>query len=253
MTELWPRLPMHEARTLFASIDGGTPRTPALQHDQQTYAQIGARVGEGTIANLQKAVHDVAKSYGFPSSPVVDVVAFDRAVTPVLRGSMDLSWSEAASREIWHFLTLIVLPDITEWRWSGQSTRNIERWVASDMTRHTWARLWWRATAFEREPGLLNQLLESDLNQLLERTIIGGHPTLLISMSHSILSTPDRGVPHREIIRDATRRLRRALSFVDDLALGRYEVRSLTDRVVQEAIEGVLSSRSTSASASGRN
>ncbi|WP_426564279.1 hypothetical protein ACPPVT_00100 [Angustibacter sp. McL0619] len=166
-------------------------------------------------------------------------MAFDRTVTPVLRETIDVSWAEAASREVWHFVALVALGDLTEWRWSDQRTRNVERWIASDMTRHTWGRLWWRAAAFEQSPGLLNQLSESDLNQLLERRIIGSNPLLLVAVARSVLEAPDRGVPHREVIRDSTKRLRRFLAFLDDLALGPDQLRGLTDRLVSEAVESL--------------
>ncbi|MET8462784.1 hypothetical protein [Micromonospora zamorensis] len=48
--------------------------------------------------------------------------------------------------------------------------------MATDLTRHTWAWLWWQAVVFARHEQILVVLSESDLNQLLERRSIGGNP-----------------------------------------------------------------------------
>ncbi|WP_315093523.1 DUF6339 family protein [uncultured Cellulomonas sp.] len=239
MTVLWPRLRIQDARDLFDELEAGSLPTPSAHHPQQTYAQIGGRVNESTIVALHGKLAAAASPFGFPSQPPSDGVEFDRAVTPILHGAIDISWAEAASREVWHFVALVALADLTEWRWSDQRSRNVERWIASDMTRHTWGRLWWRTAAFEQAPELLGALSESDLNQLLERRVIGGNPLLLAAMAKSVLAAPDRGVPHREVIRDSTKRLRRALSFIDDLALTPAQVQALTDRLVYEALEGL--------------
>lgn len=239
MSVLWPRIPLKEARSLFDELESGARAIPAERHPQQTYAQVGGRVAESEVQQLHQRLAGMAALNGYPSRRPIDGVAFDRAVTQILREGMDLTWAEAASREVWHFTALVAFADITEWRWSDQKSRNIERWVASDLTRHTWGRLWWRATAFEEQPGLLDRLSESELNQLLERRIIGSNPLLLVALAESVLKATDSGVPRREIIRDATKRVRRALSFINDLVLDPVQVRELTDRLVYDSVRSL--------------
>ena len=118
---------------------------------------------------------------------------------------MDLSWAEAGNRGVWSFVSLIALPHPTAWRFG---TRNIERWIASDLTRHTWARLWWQAVVFENELDLPNALTESDLNQLLERRSIGGDARLVRALGWAIVNESTGDVPRRYLIRDVTLRLR---------------------------------------------
>lgn len=240
MTVLWPRISLKEARSIFDELESGVSPLSVPRHPQQTYAQVGGRVTESDIGRLHQALAETAALNGYPSRAPIDGVAFDRAVTQILRDGMNLTWSEAASREVWHFTALVAFADLTEWRWRDQKIRNIERWVASDLTRHTWGRLWWRAVAFEDQPGLLDRLSESDLNQLLERRIIGSNPLLLVAMAESILKATDSEIPRRDIIRDSTKRARRALAFVDDLALDAVQLREFTDRLVHDSIQRMM-------------
>jgi hypothetical protein len=137
---------------------------------------------------------------------------------------MDLSWSEAAANDVWSFLALIAVPDVTRWRFRAD---NRERWIATDLTRHTWARAWWRGTVFATRPDLLAELSESDLNQILERRVIGGDPRLAIALSDAlIIATRSATGQRRLLIRDAAARLRRRLAFID--------ARSLDDEAIVE-------------------
>jgi len=58
----------------------------------------------------------------------------------------NLSTSEAGFGDVWSFLALVLVPNVVWWRAAGST--NIERFVATDITRHTLARLWWRAQLF---------------------------------------------------------------------------------------------------------
>jgi Family of unknown function (DUF6339) len=236
MTTLWPRMPLNEARAAFNELEHGAVAVASPHHAQQIYAQVGGRVDDRTVQRLHDQVADVARRFGFPDQPPTDGVAFDKAVTAVVRDGIDITWAEAASREVWHFVALVAFADLTEWRWRDRRQRNIERWIATDLTRHTWARLWWRATAFAGQSALLDRLSESDLNQLIERRVIGGNPELLIAMASSVMAAPSGAVPHREVIREATKRLRRLLSFIDDVALEPVQLRAMTDGLVRDSL-----------------
>lgn len=239
MKLLWPRLPADAATAAFLKLDsGGVLPLPADSHPAQVYAQVGGRVGNDDVKRLRDEVSIVAAEYGFgartPSRQ--ERVDFDRAAARRIRESMDLSWAEAGSRDVWSFVALVALPDVTEWRWEHTlPKRNRERWVASDLTRHTWARLWWQVTAFEAAPEALDRLNESELNQFLERRVIGGNPRLLSALARETLSAIDEGVPRRPLIRDTTRRLRRRLAFVDDLSLDDAQLAAFARTTVLES------------------
>ena len=211
------------AETLFADLNsGGALPLAADSHQAQVYAQVGGRVTNEEVRRLHKEVEIVASQFGFGTRPPSreERIAFDRAAAGRVHECMDLSWAEAGSRDVWSFVALVALPDVTEWRWQHTlPKRNRERWVASDLTRHTWARLWWQVTTFATAPEALDRLNESELNQFLERRAIGGNPRLLGALARETLVAIDQGVPRRPLIRDTTRRLRRRLAFIDDLAL----------------------------------
>ncbi|WP_121368353.1 hypothetical protein [Frondihabitans australicus] len=163
-------------------------------------------------------------------------IAFDRAAVPLIGTKLDLSWSEAASRDVWSFLALVALPDVTSWRFG---TDNVERWVASDPNRHTWSRLWWQAVVFEGDLALLAELTESDLNQVFERRRIGGDPRLACAIARAVVSRTIGGEGRRDIIRDVTARVRRRLAWADMYSLEASVLDSVISGFVDESIRRI--------------
>lgn len=144
--------------------------------------------------------------------------------------TMNITAVEAATRGVWSFLSVVAMPDITQWRFPN---RNVERWIATDLTRHMFARLWWQATTFVvvteagHDYSLLRSLSESDLNQITERRSIAGVTPLARSIARVALdlgSTDSR----RAVFREAVPRLRRLMAFVDFATLSDDQ---LDDRV----------------------
>lgn len=232
MTVLYPRLPRAEAKRLFVSVG---ELKPARSHHGQIFAPVGGqRATPELVGQLSERVRGLAREFGFPN-PLTpgDRLPFDRRSATLLVDSMEISWSEAAAHDVWSFLALVGLPDVTRWRF-GEG--NVERWVASDLTRHTWARVWWRGTLFASRPDLLDRLTESDLNQILERRVVGGDSRLVIGLAQAVLDFESTRAGHRRVlIRDAAARLRRQLAFIDARALGDSEVLELCRELVAEA------------------
>lgn len=218
MTVLWPRLPAPIATDEFDRIKSDGPAEPRSRHPEQIYTPVGDRRATDTeIRTMIIRLTELAIEHGYPqSAPDRHRIAFDRRATTLLQDTIELNWAEAGQRDTWSFVALVALPHLTQWRFG---TNNPERWIATDLTRHTWARLWWQAVVFERGPDLLSALTESDLNQLLERRIMGGDPRLVCALARSIVDhTPD-GTDRRLLIRDVTARLLRRLAFLDVHAL----------------------------------
>lgn len=55
---------------------------------------------------------------------------------------MRIAPAEAAAGDVWAFLALIVLPDVAHWRYPNPPG---DRVLGSDLTRHVFGRMWWRA------------------------------------------------------------------------------------------------------------
>jgi hypothetical protein len=218
MTVLWPRLPTPVATSELDRIRISGPGQPQVHHSDQIYTPVGGRrATESEIRAVITRLTDLATEHGYPQpAPDHRRIAFDRRAATALRNTIDLNWSEAGQRDTWSFLALVVLPHLTSWRFG---TRNSERWVATDLTRHTWSRLWWQAVVFENDPAVLDELTESDLNQLLERRTMGGDPRLVCALARSVVDRTPDGVRRRGLIRDVTARLLRRLTFIDAQAL----------------------------------
>jgi hypothetical protein len=231
----WPQLPEGVADVEFREIGDTNIPEPKSRHPNQVYSPVGGRVSDGTVDLLINELTELADRFGYPSDVSDSLrISFDRAAAQVLRSRLDISWAEAGNRRLWSFLALVPLPHLTYWRFG---IGNRERWIASDLTRHTWARLWWQAIVFDGHSDLLERLSESDLNQLLERRIIGGDPRLTRALANAVLTNP--GGSRRMLIRDATKRLRRLLAFVDARALSDGQVADFCQLVVSQSVEAI--------------
>jgi hypothetical protein len=248
MKGLWPRLPDVIAEQEYEKIVAGREILPLTRHPEQIYAPVGGRVPETAVRELLDRTTALATECGYPQA-VGDAtrIAFDRTSARLLRAQMDLSWAEAGNHGVWSFVALVVLPHLTIWRFG---TGNVERWIASDLTRHTWARLWWQAVVFEDNWDLLDALSESDLNQLLERRSIGGDARLAQALGRAIVNQLASDVPRRYLIRDVSLRLRRLLAFVDVRGIDNDQVHEMCDRLANESVaryrEQLLSGSRTS-------
>lgn len=252
VSTLWPRLAGPIASAILDRAAGVSivdlRGLSALEHPAQIYAPTGGtRALQSQIAAVQRVMREVAEGFGYPS--VVDSpetrVRFDRAAAPRLLATMELLPAEAGVREVWSFLATVVLPDVTAWRFGD---RNRERWIASDLTRHMFARLWWQAWVFGEQSAtgaisfdLLDRLSESDLNQLLERRNIGGNPPLARNLAKALLARQDTDVAWRDLVRDATCRVLRRLAYIDVLALDEGQMFSQCVQEVDRSIVNLAS------------
>ncbi len=236
MSVLWPRLVRPVATAAFSTIVTNQSAQAAAYHPEQVYAPIGGR--RATTTEIQTMINTttaVAASFGFPA-PASDTqkIGFDRAVAQVVRDGVAITWAEAGSRDVWSFVSIVALPHLTMWRFG---TRNPERWIASDLTRHTWARLWWQDVVFDFDPELLPLLTESDLNQLLERRSIGGDARLVCAIARAVLERVAEGADRRVLFRSVTARVRRRLAFIDPRALSDQDILSMCRCVTTESIQ----------------
>jgi hypothetical protein len=225
MTVLLPRLPGAVAESHLRVAD--KEFRSATHARGQFFAPIGGRrLTESELSTFRGKVLNLATKYGFPAEASSDGrVAFDREAADLMRTELDLTWAEAGSRDGWTWLACVLLPDVTNWRFG---MKNIQRWIASDLTRHTWSRLWWQAVVFGVGSELIRGLSESDLNQILERRTIGGDPRLVRYLAETVLESTSTGdLQRRAFIRDMTARLRRKLAFLDVRSLEDDDMRGL--------------------------
>lgn len=244
MSDLWPRLRKSQAILEYRKLAEHPARlTKASRpaHPQMTYAATGGRrVDDDTVTALAETIRATAIDFGFPS-PASDSerIAFDRAAAEQIYRAMSITGAEAGVREIWSFLAVVAIPDVTRWRFPGD---NLERWIASDLTRHMYARLWWQARTFAVTRGdgsldfsLLRGLSESDLNQLTERRSIGGLAPLARSIARVLDTEGRQGSERRSDLRYATAKIRRLLAFIDFSGLSDDQIDDRVRAVLHEA------------------
>lgn len=244
MSVLWPRLPEASAAAIYDNLAiSGLVSDPAIQHAAQIFAATGGRrANDDDVRAVRNLIVEAAARHGFPSSDDPrQLISFDRDLAPKLVGRMGVVPAEAASKSVWSFLALVVAPDVTMWRFGAQ---NRERWICTDLTRHMFSRLWWQAylltnpTSEGRDTSILDQLNESELNQLLERTRLGGNRELVQAVARAVLGAPD-DVARRDLIREVSLRTLRRMAHTEYSALDEAQLGAEIDRTLQQVIEAL--------------
>lgn len=180
--KLFPRLPRTFAEDAFAKQASLAPQElvqiAGTTHPLQIWPATGApRITGEELAGTRSDLVATAERFGWPSPLAREEQRdLDLALARVLWERVELTPAEASFGDVWSFLALVVVPDVVWWRAAGST--NIERFVATDLTRHTLARLWWRAHLFtwdleDSEDGWelwrASMIGEADLDQIQTR------------------------------------------------------------------------------------
>lgn len=249
MSYLYPRLIGGRAQELFDEF-AALPSPDALVERASTHddsavyiATGGARVPVEKLSALSTAVRELARGHGFPHR-AQRAVDFDVALARLLHRSMEVMPAEAAAREMWAFLSLVLLPDVAYWRFPAPPR---DRVMHTDITRHVFGRLWWRADLIHdpthddpyRALGILG---EADFDQVYARRAqIGASPTivrnLLLVWGELRESGELRLVNDREAFRRTLMVLRRIVPFLSLNALDDAALVGELRRVARQAIE----------------
>jgi hypothetical protein len=149
---LYPRLTRRFAAEEFAKEASLSPTdleaVAAASHQLQVWPATGApRTTTAELLELRSQLVTTAREHGWPAALARDDQReLDLAVARILWEQSELTAAEASFGDVWSFLALVLAPDLVWWRAAGST--NVERFVGIDLTRHTLARLWWRAHLF---------------------------------------------------------------------------------------------------------
>ncbi|WP_328507090.1 DNA cytosine methyltransferase [Streptomyces sp. NBC_00391] len=237
MSFLYPRLLAEQARPLFEeyrhlSIVELTGRA-TVSHESAVYVATGGdRISADRLRELRAGVVDLAARAGFPDdSDRARNADFDLRLAALLHAETGMVPAEAASRDVWAFLALVLLPDVAFWRYP-QPPR--DRVLGTDLTRHVFGRLWWRAQLVRSpdapEPySALKILGEAAFDQIYaRRAALGGSPHLVRAILRVWNDLDLAGLNERETLRDFLKRLLRLAPFV------------LFDGVAEDALDDEL-------------
>ncbi|MFJ5639287.1 DUF6339 family protein [Streptomyces sp. NPDC093223] len=220
---LYPRLLAEQARPLFDEYRELTPAELSIKveftHDSAVYVATGGdRIPADQLRELREGVLELATQAGFPDySDRTGNAEFDLRLAALLHSEMGMVPAEAAARDVWAFLALVVLPDVAFWRYP-QPPR--DRVLGTDLTRHVFGRLWWRAQLVrapeEAAPyGALRILGEAAFDQIYaRRAALGGSPHLVRAILRVWAELDLTGLNERETLRDFLKRLLRLAPFV---------------------------------------
>lgn len=226
----------------LADVDVAAARSrSAVSHPAAAPVAVGPqKAPEHVIEHLAESVRDVAASLGYPrplSRP--NVARFDQPCGELLLEQMQIVPADAASEDVWSFLTLIALPDVALWRFPDMKD---ERFLGRP--RNAFRRLWWRAytLAGENTPGSAasDPLGEDELVNIFERPSIARTAALAQSMTRAIRGLPTTpGVPRSEVMRELAKRVRRLLSYVSVDVLDRVEVDALVHAELEASVAAI--------------
>lgn len=182
MAVLYPRLSPADAVSLWESYDSLTIeklRTRSgVSHSNQTFAAVGGRrIDVHELSGLQKAIRQIAESFGYPEKGSRTALSeFDTAVSIFFGEHLDISEGEAYRPQTWAFISLVLLPDVVKWRFQGFSASR-----CTGGRRDCFQRLWLRAKAFDLGMGkenrwiLLHNLTEDSFVSIMERPSLSGN------------------------------------------------------------------------------
>ncbi|MFG2945523.1 DNA cytosine methyltransferase [Streptomyces adustus] len=246
MSFLYPRLLVEQARPLFEEYRTLEPadlsQRFAVTHDSAVYVATGGdRVSSARLRELREGVLDLAKRAGFPDdSDRARNAEFDLRLAALLHAEMGMVPAEAASRDVWAFLALVVLPDVAFWRYPQPPK---DRVLGTDLTRHVFGRLWWRAQLVrapeESEPYRALEILgEAAFDQIYaRRAALGGSPHLVRAILRVWKDLDLRGLNERDTLRDFLKRLLRLAPFVLFDGIESHALDGELHAVAQEAVD----------------
>ncbi|MEU1427673.1 DUF6339 family protein [Nocardia sp. NPDC005746] len=255
MNLLYPRLLKprarelaHEQRTL--ELEELTKRWRISDESAVYIATGGARTQGESLRRIRDLVLSLAEASGYPDHPSpAQSGAFDLAVAEHLHREMHLAPAEASATDVWAFQSLVLMPDIAQWRFPGKTASDRafnERIRGSRLDRHVFGRLWWRAQLVHspEDPNpyaALNVLGEAAFDQIYaRRSTLGASPHMVKSILRVWNSLDLRGLTEREVLRDFLKRLLRLAPFVafdavDDGSLD-VELRAVAHETVFAAL-----------------
>ncbi|MFD9163022.1 DUF6339 family protein [Streptomyces sp. NPDC059558] len=194
-----------------------------VSHPAVFYAATGGmRLPQQRLRALREAVVGCAIDHGYPASPARrQAASFDIATAEILHRESGIIPAEAVAGDLWAFLSLVVMPDVAAWRFPDLHR---DRVLGTDVTRHVFGRLWWRAHLLHDEGAdredlyaALSVLGEAAFDQIYaRRTSIGGSPHLVraIVRTWEGVDVAHGDVGERDLLRDFLKRVRRLNAFI---------------------------------------
>lgn len=242
---VWPRLPTSSARVELQSLHASDPMTlrstSALSHPEAAPVAVGGTpVTTAVISTVRDRVRALADSLGFPAElPRPSVSSFDGPATRILHEEMNIIPADAASEEVWNFLSLVVLPDVAVWRYPGRADERL-----LGRPRNVFRRLWWRGETIGADLiDVPRGLGEDELVGIMERPTLAANPRTARMLAQVLVERGDEvGVARSEVMRDLAKRFLRQQAVICVDILPDAGVRAILDSCICETAASIGSS-----------
>ncbi|WP_038080580.1 hypothetical protein [Thioalkalivibrio sp. ARh3] len=214
--ELFPRLDGFAADALWNEVARlcGPVEFEDVRHPSATFtATGGTRCNFDKLRRIRNDLVQLAREHGFPDTRGDEEVRqFDFRAARYLAEDAGIPACEACRKGVWAYFTLVLMPDLTDWRFPG---RKRERWAGG--IRNTFGVLWRRGYLIGadhndgRGPGWnsLEPLTQDALVQIIERPDLSASPRTArtIASVWKRIRQENPGVPMEALTRDAIRNL----------------------------------------------
>ena len=206
--KVYPRLSDSDGRVRLLELrNAPTSSLPELvRFDHPSAAPVatgGVPVTAQELSDLrQSVVGSLEARMEGPFLSRSEASAFDREMGRSLHQEMDIVPSDAAHREVWTFLTVMVFPDLLARRFSDMSE---ERALGGQ--RNVLRRSWEREAAIgDLQRAAVRPLSEDELVGLFERTALSRNLALVRALARRVMGYdgPQRTAYARELYKEAT-------------------------------------------------
>ena len=238
---VFPRLPRATAVEMYQSLEGkSSNELRALSRGSHSHAQIpsGSVITAAELENFRDRLRfDLIDSRLSRGSFGRGDSNFDQELGRWLLASLPITPYEAAEPRVWHFLSLVLLPEVGPWRFPLVTK---DRFVGPPI-RNVLGRTWWRAHLLG--PDLrcavtgAEPLNEDELYSLIEKTTIGFDEVLVTRAAEAIYRFQKSSKNRNGVVREFTKLLLRTIPTIDVVSFEEDQMRNFLDRHMRRASE----------------
>ena len=244
----YPRLDRSRAQKLVSEYQSLTVRELSSRVDLDMrhasfYPLSLEHVSRDHLEAVRQAVLEIATRHGYPElQGRGGYVGFDQNLARILVNLLTIVPSEAMTEDVWSFISLKVMPDLTAWRFparlddDGESFATSKRWIGDP--RNAFRRLWIRG--YSLGPELAGVLGEDNYVAIFERPTIGGDPRVASRVARWMRDLNEDSLREngnaQEIMRDAMKRLRRRYGTTSFGALNDEQLDDVVNSVFEAAL-----------------
>jgi hypothetical protein len=231
----FPRLPALVAKNEFEQIRSLThieriERSSALH--KSAYFSPGSAISQKELIALRDQIRSELSGL-IGSDKTADKTEFDRRLGEILLDT-PLSPYEAGFKEVWNFFGLVLLPEISPWRFPKLTS---DRFIGPPL-RNAIGRTWWRSYILGADYGSdeydAEPLGENEVYALLEKTTIGLNIELARAIVAAIYRKQRMALARDVFVEEFTKLMIREVPTVDFLSLG-PDLERVLDEVADEA------------------